>query len=315
MRPSIWGNRQKDRALQPERHREQRLEPGRRQREGRFQHGERQRARDQPLRHALQEAGQPDHALRRTHEPHDLHLVTPEVEHERGRRGHREDGRQGEHRADAQPHELKEALELGQPLDPLGTSLHVLHLGKRRQSPDELAGAFGGGPVGIGGHLDGGGQRVPRKLVRHVSLPAERALEQLQCLVLGHVAHPLDPAQRLDPAQEIVDLDRRRLLAQVDDDAHPVAPLVDRAAEIQRQEPEATERRERQRDEQDGADADPPRPPEVAERLAQEKARHAQPSSFTRGRARAGASGARAASPASPDASRRAPSCRACRCP
>jgi len=42
------------------------------------------------------------------------------------------------------------------------------------------------------------------------------------------------------------------------------------------------ERRERQRDEQDGADADPPRPPEVAERLAQEKARHAQPSSFTR---------------------------------
>ena len=153
-----------------------------------------------PLRHALQEAGQPDHALRRAHQPHDLHLVAPEVEHERGRRGHREDGRQGEHRTDAQPHELKEALELGEPLDPLGASLHVLHLGERRQSPDELASALGGGPVGIGGHLHGGGQRVPRKLVRHVSLPTERALEQLQCLVLGHVAHPLDPAQRLDPA-------------------------------------------------------------------------------------------------------------------
>ena len=52
----------------------------------------------------------------------------------------------------------------------------------------------------------------------------------------------------------------------IDYDADPVAPLRDRAAEIQRQQPEAAERGERQRDQQDGADADAPRSPEAQAR-------------------------------------------------
>ena len=118
IRASIWGMERKTARVQPERHGEQGLEPGRGQREGNLQNGQRQRARDQPLDHALQEAGHPDHALCRAHQPHDLHLVAAEVQHERGRRRDGQDGRQREHGADTQPHELKEPLELGQSLDP-----------------------------------------------------------------------------------------------------------------------------------------------------------------------------------------------------
>ena len=146
------------------------------------------------------------------------------------------------------PHELKQPLELGQSLDPLSAPLHVLHLGQGGQPPDQLARALGRGSVGVGTHLDRGGQRISRQLIGDVGLPAERALERLQCLVLGHVAHPLDPADRLDPAQELVDLAGGRLLAQVDDDADPVSPLADRTPEVERQEPEAPERCERQGD-------------------------------------------------------------------
>jgi hypothetical protein len=60
-----------------------------------------------------------------------------------------------------------------------------------------------------------------------------------------------------------------------------IAPQADGAAEIQRQDPEAAERPERQRDEQHGAHPDSTRPPQVAERLAQDEAHHAPPSSFT----------------------------------
>ena len=157
--------------------------------------------------------------------------------------------------------------------------------GSADSRPHQRAGALRRGAIGrVGRHLDGGGQRVARKLVGDVGLAAERALAaKRSASALDDVAHAAGcrPAPR-SRCRRSSSLAAERLVLQVDDDAHPVAPLVDGAAEVERQQPEAAERGERQRDEQDGADADPAGAPEVAQRLAQDEAEHslvtAQPS-------------------------------------
>jgi hypothetical protein len=262
---------QEGRALEPEGDRQERLQTRRGQPVERLERGQRQDRGEQPLGHALQHARQPDHRLGGAHEPHDLHLVAPEVEHERRGRGHREDGRQGQRGPDAEPHELEEPLEVGEPLDPLGAPLHLLHACERGQATRQRPGALGGRRARVRRHLDGGGQGVAGQLLDDVGLGAQRVPERLERLALGHVAHALDALGRLDLAQQLVEPGTRGLVLQVDDHAHPLAPLRDGAPEIHREEPEAAQRGERQRDQQDGADAHAPRPAQVPHRLADDE--------------------------------------------
>src|SRR5207245_7914570 len=103
----------------------------------------------------------------------------------------------------------------------------------------------------------------------------------VQRLTLGDVAHRLNALDRLDLAQEVAQLRGRWFLLQVDDHADPIAPLIDGAPEVQREEPEAAQRRQRKRDEEDRAHTDPPGPAEVPQRLGDDEAEH-HPSSFSR---------------------------------
>src|SRR6266542_2371458 len=99
-------------------------------------------------------------------------------------------------------------------------------------------------------------------------------VQRVRYVGLAGVAHALDAVERFDPAGEIREGGGRRFFPEENHHLDAVAPLADRAAEVQGQQPEAAERGERERDEQDGADADPARAPEIHECLADDEAQH-----------------------------------------
>jgi len=196
------------------------------------------------------------------------------VQHQGRRGGHGEDRGDREHRADHEAHPLEQASELLEPVHPLTAALHFLHFRQRHQAADQGPRALRRRDGRVGRHLDRGGQRIARELLGHVGLAAQRALEHAQGLGLGDVAHPLDATHRLDALQEIVELGGRRLVLQVHDDAHPIAPLIDGPAQVEREQPEAAERGERERDEKDRGETDAAGAPQVAHRLVHDEAEH-----------------------------------------
>ena len=133
----------------------------REERVGDLERAEREHGAQEPLRHPLEQERQPDHRLGGADQPHDLHLVAPRVEHERGGGGDGEDGRQREHRAHAEPGELEQPLPLGEALHPLRPALHLLHLAQRGEPLHERARALRGGRslVGVTSREAGSGFR------------------------------------------------------------------------------------------------------------------------------------------------------------
>ena len=111
-----------------------------------------------------------------------------------------------QHRADHEADALEQAAELREPVHPLAAALHFLHLRQRDETAHQRAGALRRRDGRVGRHLDGGGQRIARELLRDVGLAAQRALQRAQGLGLGDVAQPLDAAHRLDALQELVEL-------------------------------------------------------------------------------------------------------------
>ena len=111
--------------------------------------------------------------------------------------------------------------------------------------------------------------------------PSARFSECIESGELDARALPHRDGAAIDLAQEVAQLRGRWFLLQVDDHADPIAPLIDGAPEVQREEPEAAQRRQRQRDEEHRAHTDPARPAEVPQRLGDDEAEH-HPSSFSR---------------------------------
>ena len=151
------------------------------------------------------------------------------------------------------PTPWKQPLELGETARPTGCRPATSSTsGSAASRPTSARVPSGVAIARVGRHLDRRGQRVARQLVGHVGLAAERALEHAQRLGLGRRSARAGcrPPPR-SAAGASSTLGGRRLVLQVDDDPHPVAPLVDGPAEVEREQPEAAERGERERDEQD----------------------------------------------------------------
>jgi len=251
---------------------DERLEPRPGDRVEGDEHPDRHHGADETLQHALQQERRPDDQLRRAHQAHDLELLAPCVQHERGGRRHGEDRGEREHGAHPEADDVEQALAAREPLDPVDAAADLVGLGQRGQRRDQRAGGVGRGALRGGRHLERRGQRIRRQLLGHAGVLAEHLLEGAERLGLAHVAHGPHAGHPLDPLHQRLEVGRRRLALEVHDDAHAVAPVRGGLADVRRHQPEAAEGGERERDQQDGGDRDAPGAPQVAQRLADEEA-------------------------------------------
>ena len=197
------------------------------------------------------------------------------------------------HGADPEADRRQQPLPVRKLLDPVDASSDLVGFRQRRQTRDELASALRRRGRRRRRHLERGGQRIRRQLVDDARVLAEHLLETAQGFGLADERHAGHAGRGPDALEQRWDVGGRRLALEIDDDAHPIAPLRDGPVEVGRHEPEAAERGERERDQHDRADGDASGSSQVAERLADQESNHAlSPGPSRHGRRRASGCGA-----------------------